>query len=316
MDESIIDKVHCADCVEFMRGMDDNSVDLVITSPPYENARTYGIDFKLKGQAWVDWAFERFVECTRISRGVVAWVVEGKTENFRWSATPALLMADLHRAGIKLRNPPAFARVGIPGSGGPDWFRNDYEFIVCASPGKLPWSDNKACGHPPKWAPGGEMSNRTSSGSRVNQWGSSTGEKKGARKKDGSRAEYKKPSHIVTTKRRLERGNEKGSAKVIPAIANPGNIIKCNVGGGAMGSKLAHENEAPFPETLAERFIKSFCPPGGVVCDPFCGSGTSLVVSYKNTRHWYGIDIRQSQVELSEKRIQEERDRYALFPEP
>jgi hypothetical protein len=40
-------------------------------------------------------------------------------------------MAALHEAGFKLRKPPIFQRVGIPGSGGPDWLRNDYEFVVC-----------------------------------------------------------------------------------------------------------------------------------------------------------------------------------------
>ncbi|MCJ8336399.1 MAG: hypothetical protein MJH10_19550, partial [Epibacterium sp.] len=134
------------DCLDIMREMDNDSVDLVFTSPPYEDARTYGIDFNLQSQDWVDWSVERYVECCRVSRGLVAWVVEGKTRQFRWSATPALLMADLHRKGVKLRKPPVFKRVGIPGSGGPDWLRNDYEFIVCASGGKLPWSDNTACG--------------------------------------------------------------------------------------------------------------------------------------------------------------------------
>jgi hypothetical protein len=137
-----------ADCLDFLRNLPDGCVDLVFCSPPYEAARTYGIDFKLKGQDWVDWAVERFLECHRVSRGLTAWVVEGQTRKFRWSATPALLMADLHRAGVKLRKPPAYKRVGIPGSGGPDWLRNDYEFIVCASHGKLPWSDNTAMGHP------------------------------------------------------------------------------------------------------------------------------------------------------------------------
>ncbi len=319
---NMIDTVICGDCLEVMPDMPNNCVDLVITSPPYENARTYGIDFKLKGQGWVDWAVERFIECVRISRGVVAWVVEGKTEKFRWSATPALLMADLHRAGVKLRKPPAFYRVGIPGSGGPDWLRNDYEFIVCASKGKLPWSDNTACGHPPKWAPGGEMSHRISSGARVNQWGCSAANKSGPRSPDGSRGSYSgKPSHVITTKqelgdngmRRADGKRRKHGYNTAAVLANPGNVIKCNVGGGALGSPLAHENEAPFPELLAERFIKSFCPPGGIVCDPFCGSGTSLAVAYKHTRHWLGIDVRQSQVDLSKKRIQEERDKYALL---
>src|SRR6478609_4781751 len=116
------------DCLDWMKGQPDNSVDLVFGSPPYEAARTYGIGFKLRGQEWVDWMVERIVEMVRICKGLVAMVVEGQTRKFRWSAAPALLMADLHRRGVHLRKPPAFHRVGIPGSGGPDFLRNDYEF--------------------------------------------------------------------------------------------------------------------------------------------------------------------------------------------
>ena len=311
-----IDKIYCGDCLDIMKDMDDNSVDLVFTSPPYEDARTYGIDFKLKGQLWVDWAAERFIECVRVSRGLVAWVVEGKTKQFRWTATPALLMADLHRAGVKLRKPPAFYRIGIPGSGGPDWLRNDYEFIVCASKGKLPWSDNTACGHPPKWAPGGEMSHRLSDGTCVNQWGESIKHPCGPRKQDGSRGTYERPSHKIATKQGspMRKNGEREQQEYLPPTkANPGNVIKCKVGGGLMGSKLAHENEAPFPEALAEKFILSFCPPDGIVADPFSGSGTSAAVAYKQNRHYIAIDIRESQVELTRKRLAAEKDKFGLF---
>jgi hypothetical protein len=249
------------DCLEVMRSLDSNSVDLVFTSPPYESARSYGIGFDLSGQDWVDWALARYIECLRVSSGLVAWVVEGRTKQFRWSATPALLMADLHRAGVKLRKPPIYKRVGIPGSGGPDWLRNDYEFIVCASNGKLPWSDNTAMGHEPKFPPGGN------------------------------------PSHHG------ENGRVSGRKYRPPAKSNPGNVIECHGGGGHMGSDLAHENEAPFPEKLAEFFVKSFCPPGGVVLDCFCGSGTTLAVAERCGRRGIGIDVRESQVELSMRRV-------------
>jgi 16S rRNA G966 N2-methylase RsmD len=312
-----VNQIICGDCLEVMKEWPDNCVDLVFCSPPYEDARTYGIDFKIKGQDWVDWAKPRFIECVRISKGLVAWVVEGKTKQFRWSATPALLMADLHRAGIKLRKPPAFYRVGIPGSGGPDWLRNDYEFIVCASKGKLPWSDNTAMGHPPKWAPGGEMSHRLSDGSRVNQWGCSVGNQSGPRNPDGTRGSYTgKPSHRILTKRGMRRANGKRRLHgyTVPKNANPGNVIKCIVGGGVMGSKIAHENEAPFPEALVEFFIQSFCPPDGVVLDPFSGSGTTCAAAEKTKRKWIGIDIRQSQVDLSNKRVKEAKiSQKALF---
>lgn len=286
-------------------------VDLVFGSPPYEDARTYGIDFSMKGQAWVDWMVEVFQACLPHCRGLVAFVLEGRTRKFRWSATPALLMADLHRAGITLRKPPAYHRVGIPGSGGPDWLRNDYEFIVCATNGgKLPWSDNTAMGHPPKWAPGGEMSNRLSNGARVNQWGHSIAS--GATVVDEGgvvRSKGQRPSHKVQTRRKPDGTRPRDGQYAVPAIANPGNVVSVKVGGGAMGSNLAHENEAPFPEDLADFFIRSFCPPGGTVLDPFTGSGTTGASAMTAGRNYVGFDIRQSQVDLSTKRLKEAQGR-------
>jgi len=265
------------DCLEVMRSWPDKCVDLVFDSPPYEDARTYGIGFNLKGQAWVDWMVERTIESLRVCRGLVATVVEGKTKNFRWSATPALFVAALHNHGVCLRKPPVFHRVGIAGSGGPDWLRNDYEFIICCTNGgKLPWSDNTAMGHPPKWAPGGAPSHRMANGRRV----------------------HKLHTKGETNGKRIQGYNP-------PAIANPGNVIHCQVGGGRIGSMLAHENEAPFPEKLAEFFIRSFCPPGGIVLDRFCGSGTTLAVAKRHGRNFVGIDVRKSQVELAQRRLEE-----------
>ncbi|HZV03908.1 MAG TPA: site-specific DNA-methyltransferase [Gemmataceae bacterium] len=80
-------------------------------------------------------------------------------------------------------------------------------------------------------------------------------------------------------------------------------MIDCKVGGSNLGSQLAHLNEAPFPEALAEFFVLSFCPPGGVVLDPFAGSGTTLAAAVKHGRRAPGIDIRGSQVELTRRRL-------------
>lgn len=262
--------IYEADTLEWAKAQPDNSIDMVICSPPYEDARTYGIGFKLKGQAWVDWAVERFKEHSRICRGLVCWVVEGKTRNFQWSATPALMMADLHRAGIRLRKPPAYQRYGIPGGGGKEWLRNDYEFVICSSKGKLPWAHNTAMGNVPKFKVGGRLSHRHKDGQRI--------------------------------------GGSTHARKVDVAIANPGNIIRCGaVGGGNIGSDLAHENEAPFPESLVEFFVRSFCPPGGTVYDGFCGSGTTGAVCEKWGRNFIGTDVRASQVELTQRRLDEAR---------
>lgn len=72
-----------------------------------------------------------------------------------------------------------------------------------------------------------------------------------------------------------------------------------------MGSDLAHDNEAPFPLKLAEFFVKSFCPPDGIVLDPFAGSGTTIHAAIKNNRQFIGIDLRDSQIELCKKRIKQ-----------
>ena len=70
-----------------------------------------------------------------------------------------------------------------------------------------------------------------------------------------------------------------------------------------MGNSLAHKNEAPFPEGLAEFFVRSFCPLGGYVLDPFVGSGTTMSVCQKTGRQGFGIDIRKDQIEIAEARL-------------
>jgi hypothetical protein len=269
-------------------------------------------------------------------RGLVAAVVgHGVTEDYDWSATPALLVADLKRAGFRLRCPSLFERVGIAGSGGPDWLRHDYEFIVCVTgcagelPAQLPWSNNVALGHPPKWGPGGEFSHRVPSGRKVNQWGGNAAGM-GQARPNGKRQQKARPGHKVSRVGKKVNvcgpdGERMEQTYVPPTLANPGNDVQarytaeevegfleryeqgmvrhCKVGGGNMGHKLAHKNEAPFPVSLAEFFVLSFCPPGGVVYDGFCGSGTTVHAAVENRRRGLGTDVRQGQVKWARERI-------------
>ena len=71
-----------------------------------------------------------------------------------------------------------------------------------------------------------------------------------------------------------------------------------------MGDRACHLNEAPFAEKLGEFFVRSFCRPGGLVFDPFCGSGTVLAMAHKWGRHALGTDIRPDQVEITLRRLE------------
>jgi len=281
----------------------------------------------------------------RISDGLAFVNMAGKVRDFSYSGVVELLVADLlrHDGIVCGPAPHVFHRVGIPGSGGPHYQRRDWEPVYAfALKDRLPpkWSDNTAGGHTPKWAPGGEMSNRHADGRRINsqlskqkagknQWGHSLNS--GATVVDGEgvvRSRGKRPSHQNADKLHTKtkaNGEMEVQGYSVPPLANPGNVIqekytaaevaalleissdvnKHNVGGGQMGSDLAHENEAPFPETLAEFFIRSYCPEGGIVCDPHSGSGTVAKVARKWGRQWVGIGLRDSQVKLSKRRVKE-----------
>lgn len=56
-------------------------------------------------------------------------------------------------------------------------------------------------------------------------------------------------------------------------------------------ARKKREHPAPFPSELPRRCIELGCPPGGLVLDPFCGSGTTLKVARALGRISVGIDL-------------------------
>ena len=303
----------------------DASVDLCLFSPPYCDARCYGINAKRKCAEWVEWMLIVVAEAQRVSRGAVIVVAAGVTrERNYWPACEGLMWEWWKRGGdCQLYRPCYWFRHGIPGSGGTDWFRADVEYCMCFKrPGELPYSANTAMGHPPKWAPGGEFSHRLSDGKRVNQWGPV-----GSRKGGGHRFSHGKetegggprPSHVVATVKEHTKRDADGTMRTQkytpPVLANPGVAIEAvwseedetfwldiPVGGGQLGDKRAHENEAPFPERIAEFFIRSLTREGDTVLDQFSGSGTTAKVAKALNRNAVACDIRESQVELTKRR--------------
>ena len=48
---------------------------------------------------------------------------------------------------------------------------------------------------------------------------------------------------------------------------------------------------APFPDELVERCLEIGCPKEGIVFDPFAGSGTTIRVALQTGRHAVGVDL-------------------------
>lgn len=251
------------DCLEVMMAWPDDSVDLVFGSPPYCDARDYGIGFKLNAEEWVDWMLERTAEAVRICRGPVIWVVNSVVRHGEYQPAVEGLVWEWHQRRGSGKRPVIWSKNSPPNR--QDWFRNDHEHVVAfKSPGPLPFFDWESVASPPKYKSGGAFRQRG---------------------KDGKR----------------QRGSEYPQSK----LARPGDVIRIPVGGGLMGHDLAHETEAPMPLALAEHFVKTCCPPRGLVLDPFLGSGTTCHAAQLHGRRYAGIDLRESQIELTRRRLQD-----------
>lgn len=100
----------------------------------------------------------------------------------------------------------------------------------------------------------------------------------------------------------------------------PARMIKLNPLGGIPPDYLivntncseqdgSDDHYATYPQQLIYPLIKAGCPEGGIVLDPFVGSGTTAVVAKKLKRNWLGIDLNSEYVKIAEDRINS-------FPEP
>lgn len=62
------------------------------------------------------------------------------------------------------------------------------------------------------------------------------------------------------------------------------------------------EHFAAYPEDLCKIPILATCPKAGIVIDPFCGTGTTMLVAYNLGRKSIGIDISSKYIESAESR--------------
>lgn len=65
-------------------------------------------------------------------------------------------------------------------------------------------------------------------------------------------------------------------------------------------------HSATFPETLVIPMIKAGCPSGGIILDPFAGAGTTCMTAKKLDRNYIGIELNPKYCKMAEKRIEQE----------
>jgi site-specific DNA-methyltransferase (adenine-specific) len=263
-----INKIYNINCIDGMNKMDDESVDLCVTSPPYDDLRTYNDSSK--------WDFEVFKKVakslTRVLKpgGVIMWNVGDAT--VAGSETGSSFKQALYfkeECGLNLHDTMIYEKSGIAFAAGEKSVRYSQAFEYCfiLSKGK-PKTVNIIMDKPNKWA--GHTS-----------WGNAK-----ARNKEGELQDSGKKSKAI---------REFGARTNIWRIVNSG--------GFGQKDDNAYNHPATMPMELARDHIKTWSNPGDLVIDPFTGSATTHLMSIEEGRNFIGFEIDKEYFDISIQRI-------------
>ena len=255
-------------CLDTMARMEDNFIDLTVTSPPYDNLRTYnGFDF--------DWK-AIIKELFRVTKegGVVVWVVGDAT--IKGSETGTSFKQALHAidCGFRLHDTMIYEKhaMKFPES---VRYHQKFEYMFIFSKGK-PINFN-----PLKQ----KLTERSIAEKRrvIN-----SGKKK---IKQRINDDIKETKHYYKD---IEYMNKYNIWKYNNATSNCGN-----------NDKLAYKHPAIFPEQLANDHIISWSNEGDLVYDCFMGSGTTAKMAIINKRKWIGSEMSLEYCNIVHERLKQ-----------
>ena len=300
-------EIHHGDCLEVLRGMDSESVNCCVTSPPYWGLRDYGEDGQLGLESTPEEYVSKMVGVFREVRRVLRddgtlWLNLGDSYasggvNRQGKGSNSLdagrfdFDCRVESHGISRGLAPGFKPkdlVGIPwrvafALQADGWYlRQD---IIWSKPNPMPESVTDRCTKAHEYI--FLMSKNAKyfyDYEAVKEAGTERPRKKeGA---GGSAVECKKrgyDNYMGTTGTRNRRS-------VWTVTTAP--------------FKDAHF--AVFPPKLIEPCILAGCPKGGTVLDPFMGSGTTLYVAKERGRKGVGIELNEQYIEIAMKRLKQE----------
>ena len=232
---------------------------LFVTSPPYDQLRTYMGKPEYDLHATGEHIF-RLLK----NGGICALVIQDQTKNFGKSVTSFRTITDwVDNIGFKLFECVIYRKNGTEGAWWKNRFRVDHEYIAIFLKGDKPAYFNKEPLKIPSKHGGKIMS------------GFAT------RKSDGT------TNHSVR--------------KMINPLKCRGTVWDYLCAGDKDSIKRQHP--APFPDQIPYDLIQCFCPEGGLVIDPFMGSGSTAVTARNLNRNFIGFDISEKYVAIANERI-------------
>lgn len=142
-----INHIYTGDNVEIMKGFKDNSIDLTVTSPPYDSLRDYN-GFELD----VDSVSKELFKKTK-DGGVVVWVVGDSTKNGSETGSSFKQALKFMEAGFRLHDTMIYKKntSSFPARRDGVRYTQIFEYMFVFSKGR-PKTVNLICDKPNKWA--------------------------------------------------------------------------------------------------------------------------------------------------------------------
>ncbi len=262
-------RVHLGDCLTVLSAMPADYVDLIVTSPPYADARkhTYG---GVAPDCYVEWFIPRASEFLRVLKPSGSFVLNIKEKAVDGERHPYVL--DLILA---LKREVGFR-----------WVEEYVWHKTTAAPGKWKYRFRDS------WERILHFSKTRDLKMRQDAVKVPIGEWTQARLKNMSATDRTRQESATRSKVGRRIANWEGKDSVYPS-----NVLH--------KSPVAHNtgHSAAFPEWLPEFFIKLFTDAGDVVLDPFLGSGTTYRVAKQLRRVPIGIDIDPKYVQQTNSQL-------------
>lgn len=325
----IHDTIQCGDAGQLLRHLPDDCADLVITSPPYFKQRSYnghgfGIGREKHPELYLEALLETFEECVRAVKptGSIVYNLGDKYLEASLALIPyrfALLACD--RFNVKLVNEVTWVkRNPMPRQYDRRLVPSTEPFFHFALSGDYYYDRSSFCRSYGESRPraGANVGKRyfelIQESDKLTAFQKKVAEKELrkviAETHNGTIAGFRmKIAGIHAEAFGGEGGGRKGQMDRdgFTIIRIKGEKIKRDIIETPVETIQGIRHTAVFPLSIIREFIKLLTPIGGLVIDPYVGSGTSAVAAVAEGRHYVGIDIDPSYCELAKDRIEKEK---------